>query len=47
MKDTFGFSSIFFVSNRIEKVLLACDLLPNISLFVGQLSVNISLTSRS
>ena len=38
------FVDFFFVSNRIEKVLLTCDLLPNISLFVGQLSVNISLS---
>ena len=42
LKDTLAFSSFVVCLNR-NTVLLTKDLLPNISLVVGQSSVNISL----
>ena len=42
LKDTLSFSPFLMCKNR-NIVMLTSDLLPNISLVVGQLSVNISL----
>ena len=46
LKDTLAFSSFLVCWNR-NRVLLTSDLLPNISLVVGQSSVNISLALRA
>ena len=42
LKDTLAFSLFLVCSNR-NRILLTSDLLPNISLVVGQFSVNILL----
>ena len=42
LKDTLAISSFLVCWNQYTRVLLTSDLLPNISLVVGQLSVNMS-----